>query len=1536
MQQIKRRRPLYVVTDNDELLLKEDEAAYIRGYRINFNINGKLATGTGGSSQGGNFGIGTPIQATKAAAPDLILPAGTNKCIGSYECQELNEIYWFNWNSNNLHGIYRLSGNTLKADIVYIGACLNFSLNPKYTLDNRVSVHVVYDVDHDGNRKVKSIYLKFLDGLNWHRWIDVLNSISTEGFNYEKYPYYTPVAPHKNSCDLINWAVTPPFKCPSVSIIPYQKSDIGKNNSSRNKSIQFANQFIYTDGRPTTLSPYSLPVVVNSGGCSDLATNTPRCVSITMDAGNPHVEQIRILFRNCGGDFFEYDTIDKYTKCGTGSIYERTIALPGYNAVDNTFTYTYCGDKECKIFSPDDSTNRVQSDMPIVSYALTPVGDAVLMCNNLYGYDNLGCDVLENISINVAPANPESASCTLSTVIIRAYTTINGAPIIRLEEGDDGMVVMPDNMAAKVQGVPYKRSPNGEITNKKGLIGYLAGTPYAVIGEQYRVDSNGSMEKVGVLNYYDKNVQTAVLNTFVAGGYYVQRYEFVVPAGTYLFRVASHKAQVTDIDYQETSTFIYGHANIVGFPIGQYLFQVKNKDFTHKELFIEACAGSVDTFVDQDKLVLDFANPRLFDIDREKWFSGYINDTSEVDNKGIELLEYVVTEGFPENIVSGRYTDHNGFYFTSVNRGGANNAEVVFWGEYNCQMTTRGNPFLTTTSGKRPRGKKGFEQNISIKDAKGSYQLCNEVRIKGRITDSDGNGISGVSVVITRGNSTITNGEGYYTLKVHRGSVRALLSDKVLINSLGGCALVSSDCKCLPTFTYLHPKECTCPGERIYPLSFNVSAKYINTSNRGLKGGGRYGISTVLDDGAGRMTFANNIGYIDIPTFLETGIFAPPVISWKINEAFTVPSEFKYMSFYRTSNLNYDTYIQWVGDKIQFINARGEDVTTSDEAVRVKVTIQSLLDFNRENNFATTVDYQFVAGDILRIYDDGNNNLFRVDEDNAFLDYLILGTNFNESVEGTSISSTTSETVDGVTTSQTTTKVEASSDGKSFIIAYDKRLDKLKDHCGFWIEIIRPHKCENKELYYEICGVYPIQDGKLMNDVKGGVLETWDTYYQNRFIMPTDCAAKTISHPFESDSVTDYWGRGCTSNGRVTTVDRQASQKWFGNDTIKSDDFVNEGRVNGLGTFRSKNRKDFKGQEFGPIISVHAERSIVAFICQNDWFLTDYNMNFIRATAQGLILANLENNLSDPHQKVGSNYGCEFEDNATIIYDDGIVMWADRKNANVVAMDYRNATDIAIINNKGYFVEKFRYVTQHNNALPPEMYLENLIEIVASKDPKYGEYTITFRPRRGLSEEYYNYYNNERETRTEMQESFTYNLAEKRWMRFEHHTPEHYGALRHSITGLEMISFKNGYPYFHNSNDVRKFNTVYGIECDQVISIIENFDPSKVKIYQSSAIESNGVGYFVDLIYTNEPNSYSYIPLGMWEKKEGVYYATILRDMNSYDIDDKPFRSKLYDGKRVFGNFVFMRFVRDTNKRTAYSELNNIWTRIIGSELSEK
>ncbi|HLG34041.1 MAG TPA: hypothetical protein VI757_04115, partial [Bacteroidia bacterium] len=59
------------------------------------------------------------------------LPAGTNKCIGGFEDKRDLSIIFFNFNSNNDHGIYRFYSTTQTIEKLVISSVLNFNTNSR-------------------------------------------------------------------------------------------------------------------------------------------------------------------------------------------------------------------------------------------------------------------------------------------------------------------------------------------------------------------------------------------------------------------------------------------------------------------------------------------------------------------------------------------------------------------------------------------------------------------------------------------------------------------------------------------------------------------------------------------------------------------------------------------------------------------------------------------------------------------------------------------------------------------------------------------------------------------------------------------------------------------------------------------------------------------------------------------------------------------------------------------------------------------------------------------------------------------------------------------------------------------------------------------------------------------------------------------------------------------------------------------------------------------------------------------------------------
>lgn len=1519
-QLIKKLKPVSVNTDTSSAYLKPSESPFLKGYDVSF-------TKDASASEGGNFGKGKRMPSNyKTIAMDMP-DKGINKTVGFYEAVELNEAYVFGWNSVGLHSIYRLDGLALTSELVYRGPRLDFQIDPKHGLpDHRVTLRVVYDIDENGERRVKEKYLIFTDGKNWQRWINVNASIKTNGFDAEAFPYFELKAPHFDGDEFIDYVVRPPMYAPEITPVTPDAADISKQNFMLKKSTQFAYRYLLTDRRPTALSWYSTPFFIEESTTDINDTNAPRCVDLKLYAGSAYVEQIQIVTRNCKGDWQLYDTIDKFKATGNNAAeligteyWKRTNPWDGlnYNPQDNTLIYRYCGDKGTSEFSVSDA-NLIQNDIPLLSYALTNAGDSLLWANNLYFYPNIEKPALDNLKISVIDS-VDQESCSIKNVKITVYAFIgrNGeVGQVVFKEGADGesryfggLRPYGSNVSSFAFDMDEVKYFGLTLGNTDGFVCYLAGTSYTAIGKQYRVDPAGNKTLVGVVDIYDQSLIKDVYELYKAGGYYMQQFEFTVPAGKYIARIARHGVDLNE-DYESTSTYVMGVADRSQLNVRfdqVYPFPAKFTN-TRKGIEVDASAGDVDTWSKNQFLYI--FTPYILHDEKYRFVEGYVKEDAE-SNIGVELVDYFPQLGDVMYERTGFNTDHNGFYFSYSGKNRAQKTEIYFGGKFNCAI---GDYLFNTKINQELTGYfPGV--NLYLKTLNGGkVGFANYVLLKGRVVDcKTGRGLSNIGVTLNGTQTYYTDADGYYVVKSH-DMMRIDRVETMYFNSdtaINGC-----DCSPMPLFRFDTLQSPPCQGEveRVYATYPDLQVKVLSIGGKSLKGGGRYPVSIIGHDLGGRKTSAGVIGYADIPTFMQKGNFNPSQIKLDIVGALKLPEWVKWVTFGVGTNLLFQDYTQWIGDSIKFLDTKANEVKDGGGAVRAKVTIQSLLDYNISNNFSTTATYQFVKGDILRIYDDGKGNLFDPAKNGGYLDYQILGTDFDSTVD------VTDSTGDDIP------------DPKSFIIPFDKRLLTLKDTCGFWIELIRPNTQALNKTFFGVSGTYPVIGGEILP--KSIVLDAFDTYYQRRDIK-TACSGTTFNHPFESNSITDYWGDGCTSAGVRITSDPQAEQKWYLNDVMKTDELINLGRVNGLGICRTENRKQFKDQGWGGIIALHAERNIIAFICQNDYFMTDYNMNYARVDSTGRIVANLDTNLGTPYQKAGDNFGCEYDDVSTIQFYDGLVIWADRKNSGFILMNYQSAADVSKADNKSYFTNKFKNTIEHNNSLPAGDY-DNIIEVITGINPANNQICITWRPRKehGSSPELF--VNNEREIFIDMAETFIYSIDMKKWIGWSPYTPEYYGRMSHARSGTEFLTFASGEAWFHNTLGKTGWMNFYGVDTDQILTVVENEDQSKLKVFQSIAVESPDVKYFIDQITTENPTLFSYVPLAYFVKKGEVFYAELLRNMNTYPDANNPVESMLMDGKSLTGAVAEFRLVADPSRSGEYSEIDNILIRLIGSEKSNK
>ena len=1521
-QILKKTKPVSVNTDTSSLNLKDTESPFLKNYDI--------GTGKGeDSNEGGNFSVGKKLSSNFKTIPISLPETGFNKTIGSAEADVLNEAYVANWNSEGFHCIYRLDGTTLKSELVYQGKDLGFSIDPKHAIpEHRWVFKLVYDVDDAGNRKVKAKYIILTDGKNWQKWIDVIASTATNSFDPSAFPYYKLQTPHYDSAELIDYVVRPPIYAPEIIPVTPTAEDQSKENYFLKKTTQFSFRYIMTDGRPTALSWYSSIYYNQETNCDINGDNLPRCLDLSLYAGSANVEKIQIFVRNCDSDWALYDTIFKFKTDSNNakgiigdSFWLRVNPWQDFNydSADNTIKYRYCGDKGTTIFSTEDAL-MVQNDVPIASVAVSNAGNALLWGHNLRFYPNFPKTTLDNIQPSVIDSG-SADNCDLKTVKVTLYAFIGG-------NGEFGQVVSktsPTDLnryfgglrtsgGFNIKGIVLNQNDINDLhldmgTND-GFICYLAGTNYYAVGKQYTVDAAGNKTLVGIVDSSDQTQIDSILKLYREGGYYMQQFEFNVPAAQYVARLARHDSKLTG-DYQSTSTFVMGIADRTRVNIhsgDKYVYDPSALFTQLKEIRVDATGGDYDAWIDKQMFYIYV--PYNMEGTSWRWVEGYFQEDATTKIP-VEMATYYPQLGDNSSKRSGFITDHNGFFFAYSHGGRGYKSDVYF------DLVSQCSPQAGALQTKIPNADSGYHMiNVYLDDINGGVPgFGNYILLTGRLVScATGNGISGIGVTLTASRTYYTDADGYYTVRAHDVQYGSR-QDTLYFNSSGDCLF--NDCNCQPIGNLkfdTRTMPCETKIERKYPVFDDLKLKVITVQGNTIKGGGRYPVGVIGHDFGGRKVSVNLIGYVDVPTLIEKKAFTPSQIEIAISGKLNLPPYIKWLTFVVGKNVNFNDYIQWVGDKIEFIDSKGNLVPDGNGAIRARITIQSLLDFNTQYNFATNASYQFLQGDMLRIYDDGKGNILDPAKNGGFLDFQVLGTDFDETVV-------------------TPTGTNATPDPKTFYIEYDKRLLTLKDSCGFWIELKRVNNVLPNQAYFGVPGTYPVIDGEIKP--KSIILNYFDTYFLKRSITIAGCGGASFTHPFESASVSDFWGKGCTNAGIELFEDPLAEQKWYENDCIKSDDSINEGRVNGLGICRDKNRKEFEDQNWGGIVAMHAERNIIAFICKNDWFVTDYNMNFARVDSTGRIVANLDTNLGTPNQKTGDNFGCEYEDTATIGFHDGLIWWADRKNSAVILNNYEKAYDISDVDNKGYFTNKFKFLSVFNSLLAADDF-ENIIDVVMGINPMNKALHITFRPRAGMSQSIDKFINNEREIFYDLPETFIYNIEEKKWTTWAAYCPEFYGKLRHSISGTEMITFVSGQSWFHNSKQTEGNNRFYNVDTDQVIEVIENVDTSKLKVYQSVAIEGTDVKYFIDRIFTDSPMAFSYIPLAFFVKRGNVWYAEILRDMNTYPNQSNPVVSMLQDGKSMTGNYAKFRIVSDPLSSDKYSEVNNVLVRLIGSEKSEK
>lgn len=1429
-------KPYKLELDASETLRDEFNAQFIGNIRYTININSESGTAGNGTNQGGNIGIGTPIQ-TLDPLCEITLPDGDNICTGAYQSVKTQEIYYEVWNSEAEHSVWVYGTEVGICRKVYQGSCLNIQFPSQYHIpEHRSALFVVYDSDANGNQVLRSKFYCYTDGFNSQRFIDVETSILTDSFNAVSYPYWTTFFPFCDSCEFIELGVRPPLNCPivlpfdsEISLQVYDPEPL--TNQLVDDVWYFRYRYILTDGRRSVWSSISTMAYINQGNCPTNSNASPKCFLIQLDAGSPLVERIELAFSNNGTNWFLYDTIDKWEDCESPAVeyfWERQLALKNYftpidapsdscesegafitttytwdldpsPALDlssvtvsivingqtysyttsssgsvaeistvftqlgfdpfttgggslivtsttnvygtitvegspipdvtdieptiddnitetgdaNTFIYQFCGNKQC--IPIDINETAINEDgLPIRSIAQAIIDDKLAFGDNLRGYDNFDCN-LENIVITVVADEDscltEMVDIEIGAVIHNFYANKNQA----VWKQSATSVVFGGLGDLSVGGIQYESEVGGNyqqniLNQYENFIGRLRGTPFTAVAQLYKI---GTADPIDLPEPIDSdNSRRNMMVGAYGGAYYYLKFKFRVPKGNYIFQIDSHLSDgVSNSEF--TSTYFYGVTPASSYnPDGSI-----SVDNTVREVRFEACE---DFTYDHYVVIADLTKPTAsvgFEGDA-KAFAGYIRE--EDTNLAIELAHVEPTEcsSTTKSItLCTPQSDHNGFYF-GTDAGSDYCVNITVVGS-DCGLTGSVNQISVDT-------KTLISQNVIEETPSADYNECCHQLVSGIITDCDGNPIAGVSVVLSQtGRYGVTDKDGRYTILAHDNAFtiatqglnrREKDEDNLFISPTGMCLLnVCPSCEPCIDVEHVNWEGATCFTCPVQTVELDFQFDHLATQSETLHRGGRYPVGIVGFDEIKRSNFAYLLGYYDVPTVQETGTFATYHFNFSITGDLVLPLWMKQMAFVVGGNTNYTFLLTWIVSKVEFVDVQGNVTTSPSAASKIKIYIEGLNEYNLQNNLTTNTLYQFVKGDIVEFVSNGDGVIY------------------------------STATNDGLITAEVNADItEGTASAGSFLIDYDARLSGLLS--GAMIKLYRIPACTTTPVYFEQCQPIVIEQTPSSEGGEpttlSGTIPFFDAYFLYRSIPQTnqdDLPEIFISaYPFEHHSPSDFFGDHQIAIGRPFAENTSARQTWKIDEIAWSNSLLEDGNVNGLGTWLTANTKNYGIQNFGGIVAMHAQRRFLFVVCENDWFIVSIDDNLLRATQAGEIYVNTSGFLSESQQKIGNIFGCDMRDTSTILFKNEWISWVDVRKTAVCLSDYQRVWDITVKSDaseggvKSYFIPKLKYIASKRSE---NNFGELFMYIVSGYDPKRGEIIFTFFARTGTQSE---------------------------------------------------------------------------------------------------------------------------------------------------------------------------------------------------------
>jgi hypothetical protein len=1441
-------------------------------------LNNQSTVNPNGSNNGAALGKSTPLAANYPACEMDTMPVGENHAPNTFESRLTNELYSWVLNSNGANYLQRLNAKG-ECEIVYQHLCLALSADPKHQItQSRAYMRLEKKC---ANRDGK--YIVWTDGNSPVGHIDTEAAIATDSFSTDFFDIC------RDDCAYVQLCVPEICGCISGEFVPLPVAEKSITNHLVDVPIQIAVRHITYDQRANEWSDWTTTFFQDSKGCFDSAEGLSRCLKLRIPIGNPTIDKIEVAYSKDGGvSWFLYDTIEKYKKYNSAQEkwYQRqlseVVTTNNFSTVDCAFDYFFCNDKQCQSIDKKEFT-RVRNPLPRFPQTIIEVKNSIGFINYEDGVCPIDKIEAQKVSLDIECTSnncvTDLATITVRAIIHNAHRNTNQFIYRYGGEGNE-----PDDYhdtayfgGLNIVALPEVQFNNGYLQDfrekTRNFIVYIDGTGYAAEMKQKLGARNlATAIEVGVVNNMNDNPTAVNRYDDSRNTHYFQEVKIKVPKGTAGFlRLTSHKATSGD---EDQSTSVIGTLNNIENYSNAPLNAIGYTPLK-EEIYFNTCDGDVD--LKEAFVINDLATNSKPGFHSAVAYSGYIRDSFGLPIEGAEIWGNGNVNGY----ILRDKTDHNGYYSFATWDEDLSVAEIRV--ERDCGAF-RSIEVFNIMNGSYGMNTRDYE--IKNQD----YQNNHYTNVNVYVKDCDGLGVGGIRISLSGSKNRSTGADGIARFKVRNYSNRQREVRAVLIN-LNGCITAGCNGNCNPCMDNGTSSTPTCYTNTDVSIGDFIINRDSLVTKSGLKAGGRYPFGFVVKGNCGRVSAVNEIKYIDIPKTQDKNKVGFCTFSYD-GGGIQLPDWANCVSIVRGENLN-PFELQWVVDKIQR------------EDGKIKITIQSLNDYNEKYIFKSNTVYQWLKNDRIEFIRNGDGSVFTTAQFGS-LNYLTLSPFHDELISG-----------------------DADQPADFFnqlLILDDGRLSGLTE--GALIEIQRSKECVTEPSYREICVSIPVvQDanGKNVLLYPTGTFTTFDTFLVNRII------GKFPLMTFEHHSPSDFWGNRVSDVGKAHFLNPYENEQRYGrNVTINSPT-----QFNYFGDLVK--RFDAPGQ--GDITAAYiSDGRVGLFICEHDSFIAEVADDLVRVGSDGTIRAlPAEAIISDGQPKLIGQFGCQYPHIGSVLFGDGWATYWDVNKHGYIIHNYQYAKRAGesttqsgdVISQCNTYFQKRSQELESLNRNEPDFY--NHLRFCTGYNKTTGDVYLTIKSLRHSA------INNEIAPYLKPNETLIYHPTTDNVKGFASFTPEGYGNMNlFDGSGCAFISFSNAIPYIHPII-ADKWNEFYGITCDWILGICLNQFATKEKVALALEIQSETM-WFVKDVRTEKPAFISEIPPIKFKKNGYKWNGAFMGNSNSRDGLHKS-------TELPKGYYVKVLLVRDNTvnnvynsinplKRTQYSEIDGILIKFVESSQS--